>query len=86
MVGEVGTPPKVAGTTVGIACVIGFSADVYVYPIIGMWQDSLPAIEAYKNMWLMGLGFTLLAILSGCLLIREMKINKQNNKKILEEG
>ncbi len=75
IVSEVGTPPKVAGTTVGIACVIGFSADVYVYPIIGLWQDSLPPVEAYRNMWVMGLAFTVLAIVFGCLLLKEMKKN-----------
>ncbi len=26
-----------------------------VYPIIGHWQDTLPAAEAYRNMWLMGM-------------------------------
>jgi len=79
-VGEVGTPPKIAGTTVGIACVIGFSADVFVYPIIGYWQDSLPAIEAYRNMWIMGVGFTILAIIFGFLLIKEIKKNRKLDK------
>ncbi|VFT67837.1 Inner membrane protein yqcE [Escherichia coli] len=27
----------------------------FVYPIIGYWQDTLPAAEAYRNMWLMGM-------------------------------
>ncbi len=43
------------GTTVGICSVIGFLPDVFVYPIIGHWQDTLPAAEAYRNMWLMGM-------------------------------
>jgi hypothetical protein len=29
------------GTTVGICSVIGFLPDVFVYPIVGHWQDTL---------------------------------------------
>lgn len=50
-----GTPSYIMGTTVGICSVIGFLPDVFVYPIIGYWQDTLPAAEAYRNMWLMGM-------------------------------
>ena len=53
--GEARTPSYIMGTTVGICSVIGFLPDVFVYPIIGHWQDTLPAAEAYRNMWLMGM-------------------------------
>lgn len=53
--GEARTPSYIMGTTVGICSVIGFLPDVFVYPIIGYWQDTLPAAEAYRNMWLMGM-------------------------------
>ncbi|STM22363.1 Inner membrane protein yqcE [Escherichia coli] len=48
--GEARTPSYIMGTTVGICSVIGFLPDVFVYPIIGHWQDTLPAAEAYRNM------------------------------------
>lgn len=52
--GEARTPNYIMGTTVGICSVIGFLPDVFVYPIVGHWQDTLPAEDAYRNMWLMG--------------------------------
>lgn len=38
------------GTTVGICSVIGFLPDVFVYPIVGHWRDTLPTADAYRNM------------------------------------
>ena len=44
--GEARTPSYIMGTTVGICSVIGFLPDVFVYPIIGHLQDTLPADSA----------------------------------------
>lgn len=54
-IGEARTPQYIMGTTVGICSVIGFLPDVFVYPVVGYWQDTLPPAEVYNNMWLMGL-------------------------------
>ncbi|MFZ4833188.1 MFS transporter [Rouxiella sp. Mn2063] len=72
-IGEARTPQYIMGTTVGICSVIGFLPDVFVYPIIGHWQDTLPAAEAYHNMWLMGLGATCLVVIFTTLLFRNMR-------------
>jgi len=61
------------GTTVGICSVVGFLPDVFVYPIVGHWQDTLPAAEAYRNMWLMGLAATSLVIIFTFLLFRKIR-------------
>lgn len=75
-IGEVGTPSRIAGTTIGIASVIGFIPDAFIYIIIGNWQDTLPAVDAYRNMWLTaGLG-TLISIASCALLWKEIKFQK----------
>lgn len=71
--GEAKTPTRIMGTTVGICSVIGFLPDVFVYPVIGHWQDSLPAEEAYRNMWLMGLGAVCLVIVFTFLLSRKIR-------------
>jgi hypothetical protein len=66
------------GTTVGICSVIGFLPDVFVYPIVGHWQDTLPAAEAYRYMWFMGLGAVCLVILFTFLLFRKIcQINEK---------
>ncbi|WP_127959267.1 MFS transporter [Serratia microhaemolytica] len=72
-IGEARTPKYILGTTVGICSVIGFLPDVFVYPIIGHWQDSLPAEQAYHNMWLMGLIATGLVLLFTFLLFNNIK-------------
>jgi hypothetical protein len=61
------------GTTVGICSVIGFLPDVFVYPLVGHWQDTLPAAEAYRNMWLMGLTATGLVVVFTYLLFNKIK-------------
>ncbi|MRT57530.1 MFS transporter [Enterobacteriaceae bacterium RIT693] len=70
--GEARTPPYIMGTTVGICSVIGFLPDVFVYPVVGHWQDTLPAEEAYRNMWLMGFAALCMVIVFAFLLIRKI--------------
>ena len=72
-IGEARTPAYIMGTTVGICSVIGFLPDVFVYPIVGHWQDTLPAAQAYRNMWLMGLAATCLVIVFTFLLAQNMR-------------
>lgn len=71
--GEARTPSYIMGTTVGICSVIGFLPDVFVYPIVGHWQDTLPAAEAYRNMWLMGLCALCMVIVFTFLLARKIR-------------
>lgn len=72
-IGEARTPAYIMGTTVGICSVIGFLPDVFVYPIVGHWQDTLPTAQAYQNMWLMGLAATCLVIVFTFLLAQNMR-------------
>jgi hypothetical protein len=72
-IGEARTPKFIMGTTVGICSVIGFLPDVFVYPLVGHWQDTLPAAEAYRNMWLMGLVATGLVVVFTYLLFNKIK-------------
>ncbi|VEB95610.1 Inner membrane protein yqcE [Cedecea lapagei] len=71
--GEARTPSWIMGTTVGICSVIGFLPDVFVYPVVGYWQDTLPPEEAYRNMWLMGLVALGMVIVFAFLLIRKIR-------------
>lgn len=74
-VGEARTPKYIMGTTVGICSVIGFLPDVFVYPLVGHWQDTLPAAEAYRNMWLMGMAATAIVLIFTALLIKNIRRN-----------
>lgn len=72
-VGEVKTPKEITGTTIGIMSVLGFLPDIFVYPIVGHWQDTLPAVQAYRNMWILGLAAVGIGLISCNLLMREIK-------------
>lgn len=78
--GEARTPGYIMGTTVGICSVIGFLPDVFVYPIVGYWQDSLPATEAYRNMWLMGLAAVCMVVVFTFLLFRKIRETDTQSK------
>lgn len=76
-IGEAGTPSATMGTTIGVASLIGFLPDVFIYPLIGHWQDTLVATHAYRNMWILGLVATGMALLFCALLMRDIKQRKQ---------
>lgn len=80
--GEARTPSYIMGTTVGICSVIGFLPDVFVYPIVGHWQDTLPAAQAYRNMWLMGLAALCMVIFFTFLLFRKIRSNNAAPEKM----
>jgi len=81
--GEARTPTFIMGTTVGICSVVGFLPDVFVYPIVGHWQDTLPAAEAYRNMWLMGLAAVCLVIVFTFLLFRKIRAVSREPENVL---
>ncbi|WP_343551449.1 MFS transporter [Pantoea sp.] len=72
-IGEVNTPKQILGTTIGICSVIGFLPDVFVYPVIGYWQDTLPPVLAYRNMWMMGATASVLVLVFTALLMGQIK-------------
>lgn len=79
-IGEVGTPPRIAGTTIGIASVIGFLPDAFIYIIIGNWQDTLPKVDAYRNMWMTAAFGTLISIVACFFLWKEIKAQIKTRK------
>ncbi len=74
--GEVGIDPKIYGTTVGVCSVLGYLPDAFIYIVIGNWQDTLPAAQAYRNIWLTGLAGTIILLICGTLLLKAMRENK----------
>ena len=74
--GETGIDPQIYGTTVGVCSVLGYLPDAFIYIVIGNWQDTLPAAEAYRNMWVTGLIGTVILLVCGTLLLNVMTVNK----------
>ncbi len=84
--GEARTPSFIMGTTVGICSVIGFLPDVFVYPIIGHWQDTLPPAEAYRNMWMMGMGAMGMVVIFTILLYRNIGSTPKDTASLATEA
>ncbi|KHT63366.1 membrane protein [Photobacterium gaetbulicola] len=80
-IGEVKTPLHITGTTIGVVSVLGFLPDIFVYPVVGHWQDTLPAEQAYQNMWLMAFAAMSLVVIATTLLYREIRQQKSNDEQ-----
>jgi len=52
---------------------VGSRPEVFVSPISGHWQDALPAAEAYRNMWLMGMAALAMVIVFTFLLFQKIR-------------
>lgn len=76
--GEVDIDPNIYGTTIGVCSVIGYLPDAFIYTIIGHWQDTLPAAEAYRNLWLTGLIGTVILMVCGTILLKVINKSKAN--------
>jgi hypothetical protein len=80
-IGEMETPKRIVGTTVGVISLIGFLPDAFIYIVIGHWQDTLPAAMAYRNLWITGALGTILGIVMSTLLLRELKKKRDAAKE-----
>ena len=72
--GEARTPSYIMGTTVGICSVIGSPAGCLSFTRLSAHrQDTLPAAEAYRNMWLMGMAALGMVIVFTFLLFQKIR-------------
>ena len=78
--GETNIDPSIYGTTVGVCSVLGYLPDAFIYTVIGNWQDTLPAAQAYRNVWLTGLIGTVILLVTGIILLKVMKKNAAAKK------
>lgn len=75
---ETGVDAKIFGTMTGVVSLIGYSSDMWIYTVIGRWQETLEPIAAYNRVWYLALAGCALMFVSGlALLIRQKKANKK---------
>lgn len=76
--GETGVDAKIFGTMTGVVSLIGYSSDMWIYTVIGRWQETLEPIAAYNRVWYLALAGCALMFVSGmALLIRQKKANQK---------
>ena len=72
-VGEVKTSVEISGTVIGVASIIGFLPDAFLYTLIGYWQDAYPGMVGYQYTFMLGLAVQAIGIIAGCKLYKEIK-------------
>ncbi len=80
--GETGVDPKIFGTMTGVVSLIGYSSDMWIYVVIGRWQETLEPVMAYNRVWYLALAGCVLLFISGTALLLKQKSMK--NQKQLE--
>ncbi len=70
---ETKVPDHLTGTTAGIVSLIGFTPDIFFYPIAGRIIDNAPGIEGYHQFFWMLNGFAIVGLLATLLLSRKSR-------------
>lgn len=71
--GEIKTPVEISGTVIGVASVIGYLPDSFVYILIGYWQDAYPGVVGYQYTFTYGVVVQAIGIIAGYKLYKEIK-------------
>jgi predicted MFS family arabinose efflux permease len=82
MVEETGMDRKVAGSCIGVASIIAYLPDVFLYTMFGNWLDKY-GNGGYSMIFKYGIGVSLIAFIGGIILLISIKSNKKK-KALLE--
>ncbi|MDD3174382.1 MAG: hypothetical protein PHF63_12125, partial [Herbinix sp.] len=82
MVEETGMDRKVAGSCIGVASIIAYLPDIFLYAMFGNWLDKY-GNDGYSMIFKYGVGVSSIAIIGGILLL--ISIKKSRKKKALLE-
>ena len=66
-------PPAISGGAIGLASMIGFTPDAFMYTLAGWILDNNPGADGYKIIFSMGFGFALLGITMAFLIMNHVK-------------
>ena len=69
---EVNIPVKYSATTIGIAAILGFSPDIFLFVLIGHWIDNYGAL-GYTYTFIFQMGILVVGILSAIYILRRKK-------------
>lgn len=69
---EVNIPVKYSATTIGIAAILGFSPDIFLFVLIGHWIDTYGAL-GYTYTFIFQMGILVVGILSAIYILRRKK-------------
>jgi nitrate/nitrite transporter NarK len=61
---EASIPGEITGTAVGVVSIIGYTPDVFFYPVTGWLLDRTPGLVGHQHFFWLLLGFALLGLLA----------------------
>lgn len=74
IIDEVGVPKKLTGSAAGVMSIIAYFPEIFLYTTFGNIVDKSPNLAGYQNVFLLMLGFAIIGLTCGVLLI---KLNKK---------
>lgn len=80
---EIHIPLKYAATSVGLASLIVYAPDLFLYNIYGYWLDSFGEAAGYQKLWICTAGIAAASILISFILLH---MNKDDAKNASEEA
>lgn len=70
---EVGIPREISGSSVSIACLIGYAPSMFAFSLYGSMLDRTPGMEGYKHVFLTMIAFSMLGLVISSYLVRIVK-------------
>ncbi|MCP1125705.1 MFS transporter [Bacillus sp. AFS018417] len=79
---EVGIPREISGSSVSIACLIGYAPSMFAFSLYGSMLDRTPGMDGYKHVFLTMIAFSVLGLIISSYLVR---IVKKKNELVKNE-
>ena len=73
LIEDVKVPVAISGGAIGLASMIGFTPDAFMYTLAGWILDNNPGGEGYKILFGLSFGLTLIGIVAAFLVVRHVK-------------
>lgn len=70
---EIHIPMKYAATGIGLASMVAYAPDLFLYNIYGNWLDSMGEATGYRMMWFATIGICLVALVLSFILLKAIQ-------------
>lgn len=79
---EIKVPKNISGAAMSIACILGYSPQMFAFTLYGSMLDRYPGILGFRIVFAFMVGFSLLGILITTVLLKMIKTQNENEKSL----
>ena len=79
---EIKVPKEISGAAMSIACILGYSPQMFAFTLYGSILDKFPGILGFRIVFSFMVGFSLLGILVTTVLLKMIKAKNEKEKSI----